>query len=697
MYLRNAPPTPANYAQRAGRGGRSGQAALVLTYCAAQSPHDQYYFSRRRELVSGIVRAPAIDLVNDELLSAHVHAEWLAAAGKPLDKAIPVNLDMEAAGRPVISAVAAGFETATRDTAGQMRAVAIVRSGLGENDLREIGDPVEFVQRVWTSASANFDKAINRWRTLYDSAHADRQEASRLGDRTGLSKTERDAARQRYIAADRQVGLLQSGTSSASSDFYAYRYLATEGFLPGYNFPRLPLYAFVEADRGSAVLQRPRFLALAEFGPNSLVYHEGKAYRCHRAKLTAGTRDEAGHLATDDLRCCQTCGAAHREKTDERCRVCGDTLTSEGDLMQLYRIENVDAVPGARITANDEDRQRRGFELRTLFEWDNVRSKQLDLAEGGAPIAYVQYGPQTKLSRVNLGLRRRKQQSIHGFQIDTVSGRWLKDEGQGDEEGEDPHRARVQRIVPLVEDVKNALLLQFGRGITLDKGQMATLQHALIRAMETEHVLETGELLGEPMPTRDVRNAILFYEASEGGAGVLKRMLDSSERWRILAAEALRLMHYESKDGDLRSVEGACVKGCYQCLLSYYNQPDHDLIDRTDSEVIALLDRMSRCERSPPVEPRETAAASEREPEQSWIDAVKSWQLPEAVVRGSGPLATLEWAGCMVTAHTGSASDELVDRCHANGHLLVELDRTPPAVPPPHLLAALGIPSDSER
>jgi hypothetical protein len=44
VYLRNVPPTPANYAQRSGRAGRSGQAALVLTYCSSQSPHDQYFF-----------------------------------------------------------------------------------------------------------------------------------------------------------------------------------------------------------------------------------------------------------------------------------------------------------------------------------------------------------------------------------------------------------------------------------------------------------------------------------------------------------------------------------------------------------------------------------------------------------------------------------------------------------------------------
>jgi hypothetical protein len=32
-----------------------------------------------------------------------------------------------------------------------------------------------------------------------------------------------------------------------------------------------------------------------------------------------------------------------------------------------------------------------------------------------------------------------------------------------------------------------------------------------------------------------------------------------------------------------------CEAGCYQCLLSYFNQPDHDLINRLDADALRVL------------------------------------------------------------------------------------------------------------
>ncbi len=35
IYMRNVPPNPSNYVQRAGRAGRSGQGSLITTFCGS--------------------------------------------------------------------------------------------------------------------------------------------------------------------------------------------------------------------------------------------------------------------------------------------------------------------------------------------------------------------------------------------------------------------------------------------------------------------------------------------------------------------------------------------------------------------------------------------------------------------------------------------------------------------------------------
>ncbi|MDP5280359.1 DEAD/DEAH box helicase [Sphingomonas sp. DG1-23] len=687
VFLRNAPPTPANYAQRAGRAGRSGQAALVITYCAAQSPHDQYYFQRRQALVAGIVKPPAIDLVNADLLASHIHAEWMASVSEPIGTAIPDNLQMDTDGHPVAERLRPALSAATEDTAARARAVAIVLSALPDERPEELADPVALVETRWRAAGAAFEQAFERWRTLYKSAVDERQAANAIAQRAGLSAKDRADARSRYLAADRQVQLLETGTSSSGSDFYTYRYLATEGFLPGYNFPRLPLYAFIDQEKVSAVLQRPRFLAIAEFGPNALVYHEGKAYRCHRAKLASGSLDEQQRLATQIFNCCQNCGAAHEEKTQERCMVCSEPLTADGQIAELFRIENVDAQPSARITANDEDRQRRGFEIRTVFRWRESRAgeQRLSLWADEVPLLEARYGPQTRLSRVNLGLRRRAEKEAIGFDIDTVSGRWLKNEARGEEEGADPVRGtRRQTIVPMVEDTKNALLVRFNPDLNLSNEQMATLQHALVRAIEAEHVLDAGELLGEPLPTRDDRRSLLLYEASEGGAGVLKRLMENAGRWRRLADVAIELMHLHRTDGVLgdNPDKDPCVAGCYRCLLSYYNQPDHAHIDRRDVEVLSVLDHLSRCG-------AETDSHLDAEP---WAEALAGWGAPSPSVEAiDGATYPLCWPDLMVMAVTSPPPPSLIERCQDLGRDLIELPASPPAAMPQPLADALGV------
>jgi hypothetical protein len=125
-----------------------------------------------------------------------------------------------------------------------------------------------------------------------------------------------------------------------------------------------------------------------------------------------------------------------------------------------------------------------------------VRSLVLRSEEG--PLLHLDYGPATRLSRINKGLRRRKSKAIFGFFIDPQSGRWLKDPANGDDDDGmgDPTSAKPQRIVPIVEDHKNAMLLR--PMVNFSEAQMATLQHALIRGIQIEFELEEESFWASP-------------------------------------------------------------------------------------------------------------------------------------------------------------------------------------------------------
>ncbi|MGH8723023.1 MAG: hypothetical protein ACREU4_13615, partial [Burkholderiales bacterium] len=146
--------------------------------------------------------------------------------------------------------------------------------------------PDWLAQQARGSAAA-FRHAFDRWRELYRAAIEQRDAARRRIDMPRLTRAEREEAKQRERETLREIELLLNRRAGTDAEFYPYRYLAGEGFIPGYNFPRLPLRALVSASDQAHAIERPRFLGLAEFGPRNILYHEGRKYRIGRCIVPA--------------------------------------------------------------------------------------------------------------------------------------------------------------------------------------------------------------------------------------------------------------------------------------------------------------------------------------------------------------------------------------------------------------------------
>jgi very-short-patch-repair endonuclease len=573
VVLRNAPPTPANYAQRVGRAGRRLRTGFVSTFCAGKA-HDRHAFERPEWFVAGRFDPPRLRLGNPKIVLRHLRSYLLAQLENELPYLLKDLLDdVQRPTRWKPEELGTVFREIRERRDQLVQAVLRVteydrRAGLlaryGEEDVTALVDGFE----------QDLTSVLERWWRRVEQLDREFRHFSALGsDRDAMKKAEARQRAYREITQDPERA-------------YTLNYLAAQQVLPAYQFP-LETFTLDPGVSDTPTIYRAATIAIEEFAPGNFVYANGHKLRSIRVLFPGGPgkvgparsdAEAAGRL--EAFHFCSSCDEVV-ESGRNTCPRCGAAL---GEAADVVFVEAFEAEESLRITSEEESRQRASFDCREYLRPEKAAHCRLY----PYPLHPVEFLNLAEILLVNWGPVAAKGTQGRRFWLCPDCGRHMpydpEKPGTTSEEHESKKWNKEHKRLCKGEPVPLLLAHRFQAdtlvltipvrqefGIASHSGSSPTartLAEALRAGCGRLLELEPDELgvFLRRCPEGSSFEEIVFYETVPGGAGYLEEM---AERLSDVARAAQEVLFGHD-----------CGKACYLCLKHYRNQGWHASFDK---------------------------------------------------------------------------------------------------------------------